>query len=119
MSAKFWTASYEDYARCVAAAKEEGADVTAESFSIMDHVEPSDYRTRKRFGSFDEAVNWLKGEVKEKSVFAVGGVDEFEIVPRSDQCRYCVCRGFRPVNSWHVTADGVEEECGVNDGCVT
>lgn len=107
-------ASYEDAAKTEAAARAEGYD--GNNGSLMDFVEPSDYRTGKSFPSLADAEQWLKQEIGSyKTVFGAGTILELEKVTR--RCRYCVCGGVRNLHEYTVDDTGVVEDEAMEDDC--
>ena len=110
-----FVAYYEDAAKTEAAARAEGYD--GDNGSLMDFVEPSDYRTVKTFGTLSEAEGWLKTEIETmKTVFGCGTIRAQRKVDR--RCRYCVCQGVRNLHEYTVDDSGIVEDEVVEDQCV-
>jgi hypothetical protein len=106
---------YEDAAKTEAAARAEGYD--GNNGSLMDYVEPSDYRTGKTFPTLAQAQQWLKLEIEAmKTVFGCGTIREQEPVTR--RCRYCVCGGVRNLHEYTVDDTGIVEDEDLEDQCV-
>lgn len=112
---KFYRSSYEDAAKTEAAARMEGYDGI--NGSLMDYVEPSDYRTGKTFQTLIQAEQWLKTEIDAmKTVFGCGTIRELERV--TSRCRYCVCGGVRNLHEYTVDDTGVVEDEAMEDDCI-
>jgi hypothetical protein len=108
-------AFYEDAARTEAAARAEGYN--GEDGSLMDYVEPSDYRTGKTFPTLTQAEQWLKEQIDAmKTVFGCGNIVEQEPVTR--RCRYCVCGGVRSLHEYTVDDTGIVEDEALEDSCL-
>lgn len=108
-------AFYEDAAKTEAAARAVG--YTEASGSLMDFVEPSDYRTGKTFPTLEQARDWLMAEVaSRKTVFGAGTIRETEPVER--RCDYCVCGGVRALHEYIVDETGVVEDTALETDCV-
>lgn len=107
-------AFYEDAAKTEAAARAEGYN--GSDGSLMDYVEPSDYRTGKSFPTLTQAQEWLKTEIAAmKTVFGCGTIRELEPVGR--RCRYCVCGGVRALHEYTVDDTGVVEDEALEADC--
>lgn len=112
---QIFMAFYEDAEKTEAAARREGYD--GENGSLMDYVEPSDYRTGKKFPSLAEAELWLKQEIDScKTVFGAGTIRLQEPVER--RCRYCVCRGIRDLHEYTVEETGIVEDEALESDCL-
>lgn len=115
MTMQCFRAFYEDAAKTEAAARAEGYD--GDNGSLMDYVEPSDYRTGKTFQTLAQAQQWLKAEIEAmKTVFGCGTIREQE--PVSRRCRYCVCGGVRSLHEYTVDDTGVVEDEAIEDPCL-
>lgn len=111
---RYFRAFYENAAATEAAARAEGYD--GNNGSLMDYVEPSDYRTGKDFKTLEAAVVWLKEQIEaNKTVFGCGNVIELEPVAR--RCRYCVCGGIRRRHEHVVDHDGLAEDFEIDEEC--
>jgi hypothetical protein len=109
-------AFYEDAEKTEAAARVEGYDGI--NGSLMDYVEPSDYRTGKTFPSLAAAEQWLKTEIDAmKTVFGCGTIRKRERVSR--RCRYCVCGGVRDLHEYTVEDTGIVEDEAMEDECLS
>jgi|SRR5882757_2333701 len=110
----FW-AFYEDITKTEAAARVKGYD--GNNGSLMDYVEPSDYRIGRSFQSLSEAEQWLKTEIDTmKTVFGCGNIIAQEPVNR--RCRYCVCGGVRNLHEYTVDDTGIVEDEAIEDSCL-
>jgi hypothetical protein len=100
-------AYFEDVEKAKAAATKEG---WTEGESLQDFVEvhSHNHSTRRDFFNLEDAVNWLRGCIADKSVFGCGDVIQLE---------YCTCRGWRRTHRWIVTDAGIEEEENLEDDC--
>ncbi|MGX1353393.1 hypothetical protein AB7M49_007014 [Bradyrhizobium elkanii] len=108
-------AFYEDAAKTEAAARKEGYDGI--NGSLMDYVEPHDYRTGQSFQSLELAEQWLKSEIDaNKTVFGCGTILLQEPVQR--RCRYCVCSGVRNLHEYSVDDTGVVADEAFEDNCL-
>lgn len=108
-------AFYENAEKTEAAARKEGYD--GNNGSLMDFVEPSDYRTGKSFQTLADAEQWLKTEIDAmKTVFGCGTIRTQEQVTR--RCRYCVCGGVRSLHEYTVDDTGVVEDEALEDECL-
>ena len=108
-------AFYEDAAKTEAAARKLGYNGT--DGSLMDFVEPSDYRTGKSFPTLAQAEQWLKTEIDAmKTVFGCGTIRVQEPVNR--RCRYCVCGGVRNLHEYTVDDTGIVEDEVLEDQCL-
>lgn len=72
----------------------------------------------KQFKSLDAAVAFAKELVaKGRDFWGQARVDECEVVPRGQRCRYCTCGGVRTVRYHYVDETGIASSDAVNDCC--
>jgi hypothetical protein len=108
-------AFYEDAAKAEVAARALG--YTDDDGSLLDYVEPHDYRTGKSFETLAAAEQWLKSEIEAmRTMFGCGTVRVLE--PVTKRCRYCVCGGkWRAVQEYTVDDTGIVEDEALGDEC--
>lgn len=115
MTMQSFRAFYEDAEKTEAAARAEGYNGV--DGSLMDYVDPNDYRTGKSFTSLEDAEQWLKTEIDaRKTCFGAGTIYLQEKVGR--RCRYCTCRGVKNVHEYTVEDTGIVADEAFDDECL-
>ncbi len=110
---------YQDAEKAEKLARERGWQGNDDPTPFLDFVlDDSKMDRAQSFGSLEAAVAWVKKAITEKkTVFGQGTVTEIESVPFSARCRYCICKGSRPVREWIVESDGIADMSRVDNDC--
>lgn len=105
-----FVASYEDAAKTERRAKAAGWNEADGGY--LDLVDP--VHSQREFASKVEAEAWLMAEINAyKTCFGCGDIDVLEKVER--RCRYCICNGWREIQSFIVDDTGICEDRGASD----
>jgi hypothetical protein len=113
MSHTVFFAFYEDRAKVNAAVDAEGNEESAH-----DIADRRECRERKEFAKLDDAVEWARKAVAdEKTFYGQAEVQEYLVLPRSQWCKHCVCRGDKQVRYHIVDETGILESHDNDDTC--
>jgi len=71
-----------------------------------------------KFDNLDAAVAWGRERVeKEETFYGLVEIQEYEMKPYKERCKYCICHGDYPIRHHLVSETGIDETCEDDDPC--
>jgi hypothetical protein len=71
------------------------------------------------FATLDDAIEWLRLEVKAgRSVYGCGTILQRRLITGDQRCAACDCRGVQSVHQWIVSDTGVDDDRDLPSQCI-
>jgi hypothetical protein len=113
MPAKIFVAQWYELDRCEAEARKAGWDGND---GFLDYAHPEEgMPDTRQFRSLNKAVEFLNVSIINERRDVFGQAEVVEIECDGPRCKYCTCRGKKPVRRYIVSGDGIDADEIIND----